>query len=148
MTETVDLQEKSAPSRNAVKLHKFPDRTTSIGEMINSYLQRTEIRINIDLLELGATVLCDRYTFSGIAFTASKGLPYECRSPDVDMPATDLVVTERREKEEIQQRVREQCKIIESENVVQWATIDAGGKGEQVGADILGGGTLNHWLTV
>ena len=63
--------------------------------------RRTGIRTNIDLLELGTTVLCDRYTFYCIAFSASKGLPYECRSPDVDMPATDLVVSRKRKKPQI-----------------------------------------------
>ncbi|SJL17786.1 related to thymidylate kinase [Armillaria ostoyae] len=170
-TQTADLREKLAASGNAVKLHKFPDRTTSIGKMIDSYLQskselddhaihllfsanRWELASTIEgLLESGTTVLCDRYAFSGIAFSASKGLPYEwCRSPDIGLPAPDLVLflditpekarerggygNERYEKEEMQRRVREQYKRIESENVVQWATIDAGREREQVAAEI------------
>ncbi|KAK0185074.1 thymidylate kinase-domain-containing protein, partial [Armillaria mellea] len=170
-TQTADLREKLAASGNAVKLHKFPDRTTSIGKMIDSYLQskselddhaihllfsanRWELASTIEgLLESGTTVLCDRYAFSGIAFSASKGLPYEwCRSPDIGLPAPDLVLflditpekarerggygNERYEKEEMQRRVREQYKRIESENVVHWATIDAGREREQVAADI------------
>ncbi|SJL12421.1 related to Thymidylate kinase [Armillaria ostoyae] len=155
------------PHRDALP----PYRTTSIGKMIDSYLQskselddhaihllfsanRWELASTIeDLLESGTTVLCDQYAFSGIAFSASKDLPYEwCRSPDVGLPAPDLVVylditpekvrqrgeygNERYEKEEMQRRVREQYKRIESENVVQWATIDAGREREQVAADI------------
>ncbi|KAK0444726.1 thymidylate kinase-domain-containing protein [Armillaria borealis] len=170
-TQTADLREKLAASGNTVKLHKFPDRTTSIGKMIDSYLQskselddhaihllfsanRWELASTIEgTLESGTTVLCDRYAFSGIAFSASKGLPYEwCRSPDIGLPAPDLVLflditpekarerggygNERYEKEEMQRRVREQYKRIESENVVQWATIDAGREREQVAADI------------
>ncbi|KAK0238408.1 thymidylate kinase-domain-containing protein [Armillaria nabsnona] len=170
-TQTADLREKLAASGNAVKLHKFPDRTTSIGKMIDSYLQskselddhaihllfsanRWELASTIEgLLESGTTVLCDRYAFSGIAFSASKGLPYEwCRSPDIGLPAPDLVLflditpekarerggygNERYEKEEMQRRVREQYKRIESENIVQWATIDAGREKEQIAADI------------
>ncbi|KAK0443619.1 thymidylate kinase-domain-containing protein [Armillaria borealis] len=160
-TQTADLQDKLAAST----------QTTSIDKMIDSYLQskseldgyvihlsfsanRWELASTIeDLLESGTTVLCDRYAFSGIAFSASKGLPYEwCRSPDVGLPAPDLVVflditpekarqrgeygNERYEKVEMQWRVREQYKRIESENVVQWATIDAGREREQVAADI------------
>ncbi|KAK0207680.1 thymidylate kinase-domain-containing protein [Armillaria fumosa] len=170
-TQTADLREKLAASGNAVKLYKFPDRTTSIGKMIDSYLQskselddhaihllfsanRWELASTIeDLLESGTTVLCDRYAFSGIAFSASKGLPYEwCRSPDIGLPAPDLVLflditpekarerggygNERYEEEEMQRRVREQYKRIESENIVQWATIDAGREREQVATDI------------
>src|SRR5260370_20988017 len=52
------------------------------------------------LLTSGTTVICDRYAFSGIAFSASKVtpagqplLPFEwCRSPDVGLPAPDLVI--------------------------------------------------------
>ncbi|KAK0497470.1 thymidylate kinase-domain-containing protein [Armillaria luteobubalina] len=170
-TQTADLREKLVASGSAVKLHKFPDRTTSIGKMIDSYLQskselddhaihllfsanRWELAFTIeDLLESGTTVLCDRYAFSGIAFSASKGLPYEwCRSPDIGLPAPDLVLflditpekarerggygNERYEEEEMQRRVREQYKRIESENVVQWTTIDAGREREEVAADI------------
>ncbi|KAK0203189.1 thymidylate kinase-domain-containing protein [Desarmillaria ectypa] len=170
-TQTADLREKLEASGNAVKLHKFPDRTTSVGKMIDSYLQskselddhaihllfsanRWELASTIEgLLESGTIVLCDRYAFSGIAFSASKGLPYEwCRSPDIGLPAPDLVVflditpekarerggygKERYEKEEMQQIVREQYKRIESEDVVQWATIDAGREREQIAADI------------
>ncbi|KAK0457395.1 thymidylate kinase-domain-containing protein [Desarmillaria tabescens] len=168
-TQTADLRDKLAASGNAVNCTNFLvgiHRTTSIGKMIDSYLQskselddhaihllfsanRWELASTIEgLLESGTTVLCDRYAFSGIAFSASKGLPYEwCRSPDVGLPAPDLVVflditpekarerggygNERYEKEEMQQRVREQYKRIESENVVRWATIDAGREREQ-----------------
>lgn len=78
----------------------------------------------------GTAVVCDRYAFSGIAFSASKvdssGAPilsFEwCRHPDVGLPAPDLVLffditpekarerggygEERYEKEEMQLRVR------------------------------------------
>ena len=60
-------------------------------------------------LESGVTIICDRYTFSGIAFSAAKSLPslstipedgpttstltYEwCRAPDTNLPSPDLVV--------------------------------------------------------
>ena len=82
------------------------------------------------MLFAGTTVVCDRYAFSGIAFSASKVdsngapiLPFEwCRNPDVGLPAPDLVLffditpekarerggygEERYEKEEMQLRVR------------------------------------------
>jgi len=89
------------------------------------------------LLDSGTVVICDRYAFSGIAFSASKALlqksspstssplTYEwCRAPDVSLPAPDLTLfldispeqaakqregygEERYEKLEIQARVRE-----------------------------------------
>ena len=89
------------------------------------------------LLDSGTTIVCDRYAFSGIAFSASKALlqkssssasselTYEwCRAPDVSLPAPDLTIfldispdqaakqregygEERYEKLEMQARVRE-----------------------------------------
>ena len=57
------------------------------------------------LLDSGTTIICDRYAFSGIAFSASKALlqkpstsassqlTYEwCRAPDVSLPAPDLTL--------------------------------------------------------
>lgn len=45
-------------------------------------------------LKSGITVICDRYAFSGIAFSAVKpGLSYEwCKAPDISLPAPDLVL--------------------------------------------------------
>jgi len=38
-------------------------------------------------------VICDHYAFSGISFSASKGLSLEwCRSPDVSLSAPDLTL--------------------------------------------------------
>ena len=88
-----------------------------------------------NLLISGTLVLCDRYAFSGIAFSSAKhslrdtfpsthgdALPW-CRAPDISLPAPDLTIflditpehaklrdgygEERYEKEEIQKRVRE-----------------------------------------
>ena len=94
-------------------------------------------------------VICDRYAFSGIAFSASKGLPYEwCRSPDIGLPAPDLTLfldispekarerggygEERYETERMQQRVGEIFERINHEmngisesGLGKWVTIDA-----------------------
>ncbi|KAF8426041.1 thymidylate kinase-domain-containing protein [Tirmania nivea] len=96
---------------NAV-LQKFPDRTTPIGTMIDSYLRsgsdledhaihllfsanRWELANKIQtLLSTGYTVLLDRYIHSGIVFTtAAKSLllPW-CRSPEIGLPQPDLVL--------------------------------------------------------
>jgi len=139
----------------SVQLLKFPDRSTPIGQLIDSYLRsqsdmddhtihllfsanRWEISSRIkSLLDSGTTIVCDRYAFSGIAFSASKALlqrapsstssplTYEwCRAPDVSLPAPDLTLfldispeqaakqregygEERYEKLEMQVRVRE-----------------------------------------
>ena len=71
----------------------------------------------------GTSVLVDRYAFSGVAFTAAKGLDLEwCKNPDRGLPKPDLVLQldvdeetakkrggfgeERYEKVEFQRQVR------------------------------------------
>ncbi|KAJ8516882.1 hypothetical protein ONZ45_g5869 [Pleurotus djamor] len=140
-TQCSTLLERLEASKIEAKLIKFPDRTTKIGQMIDSYLKsesdldnhlihllfsanRWELASSIErTLNEGSLVLCDRYAFSGIAFTASKGLSYAwCRSPDIALPAPDITLflditpekakerggygEERYEKEEMQKKVR------------------------------------------
>ncbi|KAJ1957066.1 hypothetical protein EC988_001025 [Linderina pennispora] len=92
------------------KLLKFPDRTTAIGQMINGYLtQKTQLSDEAvhllfsanrweameDIraeLEAGTTLVVDRYAFSGVAFSACKGLSMKwCKAPDVGLIAPDRV---------------------------------------------------------
>jgi len=121
-TQTSLLHDRLQSSGVPVKLLKFPDRTTAIGKMIDSYLRsqsdlddraihllfaanRWELASTITtLLASGTTVLADRYAFSGIAFSASKvpspsspspspPLTYEwCRNPEIGLPAPDLTL--------------------------------------------------------
>lgn len=108
-------------------------------------LNRTRIYA---LLNAGVSVVADRYAFSGIAFSASKGLSFEwCRSPDIGLPAPDLTIFldvdpevararggyggERYEKEEMQRQVRGWFKHIEAEMADttadgKWVTLNAG----------------------
>ncbi|KAJ2000803.1 Thymidylate kinase [Coemansia thaxteri] len=92
------------------KLVKFPDRTTAIGKMIDSYLtQKTQLsdeaihllfsanrweamrQMRADL-ESGITLVVDRYAFSGVAFSAAKKLDFKwCKAPDVGLIAPDRV---------------------------------------------------------
>lgn len=120
----------------------FPDRTSPTGLLINAYLTQKETKLSDEAIHLlfsanrwekadeikkdldeGFTIVCDRYAFSGIAFSVIKGLSWEwCKSPDVGLPRPDLTVflslnpdqarrrsgfgTERYETNEIQERVR------------------------------------------
>ncbi|KAF9529641.1 thymidylate kinase-domain-containing protein [Crepidotus variabilis] len=147
-TQTTRLYDRLKEAGVAVELIKFPDRTTAIGKMIDSYLRSTselddraihllfsanrwELASTIEKhLNAGTAVICDRYAFSGIAFSASKitptgepALSFEwCLNPEKGLPAPDLVLflditpeiarkrggygQERYEKEEMQFRVR------------------------------------------
>ncbi|EPE02824.1 thymidylate kinase [Ophiostoma piceae UAMH 11346] len=128
-----------------VEVMRFPDRTTPIGQMIDSYLKS---QANMDdhvihllfsanrweavkkikaLLESGTTIVCDRYYYSGMVYSAAKqnpalSLPW-ARAPEVGLPRPDLVVflnlkedeakkrggwgDEKYEKAEMQRKVRE-----------------------------------------
>ncbi|KAI0306029.1 thymidylate kinase-domain-containing protein [Multifurca ochricompacta] len=146
------------------------DRTTGTGQMIDAYLRGTselddraihllfsanrwEAASALEAhLAAGTTVLCDRYAFSGVVFSAAKGLPLAwCRAPDVALPAPDLTLfldltpeqaatrggygAERYEKEEMQARVRTLFKSMGSETR-GWMTIDAGLDRDAVAQDI------------
>ncbi|XP_030028995.1 thymidylate kinase isoform X2 [Manduca sexta] len=46
----------------------------------------------IKTLEAGTTIILDRYCYSGVAFSAAKGLDLKwCKSPDVGLPKPDKV---------------------------------------------------------
>lgn len=108
-------------------------------------------------LNAGVTLLCDRYAFSGIAFTLAKGLPFEwCLYPDIGLPAPDLILffdvspevakqrggygEERYEKEEMQKKVRTAFKRIattaQGKDDGKWVEVDAGRDIYQVGEDV------------
>ncbi|KAL0228252.1 hypothetical protein RCL1_004395 [Eukaryota sp. TZLM3-RCL] len=89
----------------------FPDRTTSTGVLIDKYLKRelslddweihdlyAENRVEkmshmINLLESGVNIICSRYAFSGIAYSASKNLNFDkCVAADAGILAPDLVL--------------------------------------------------------
>ncbi|KAJ7352637.1 thymidylate kinase-domain-containing protein [Mycena albidolilacea] len=171
-TQVATLQTRLETEGIPVKLFKFPDRTTTIGQMIDSYLRsqselddhvihllfsanRWELAASIEqLLAAGTTVLCDRYAFSGVAFSTAKGLSLEwCRSPDISLPAPDVTLflnitpeqarsrggygEERYEKEELQRKVRDVFQQISSEfTEATWVTIDAGREREDVAEDV------------
>ena len=139
----------------------FPNRTTAVGSLINSYLQSEHelddaavhllfaanrweaVKSLKSRLNVGETVVCDRYAFSGVAFTSAKGtLSLEwCKNPDRGLPAPDAVIyldvtsdvarqrccygEERYEKEEFQNKVRNVFEKLRSEDAGMWHVIDA-----------------------
>lgn len=137
---------------------KFPDRTTPIGKMINDYLidsnvvvedhvihllfsaNRWELmpRMN-ELLNSGVTLVVDRYTFSGVAFSSAKpnmSLDW-CQQSERGLLRPDLVFyltiptdvaskrrlfgSERYEKENFQSRVAEKFSELRDDT---WIEID------------------------
>ncbi|KAL9191177.1 hypothetical protein ACHAXT_000883 [Thalassiosira profunda] len=144
----------------ATVAYRFPDRTTQVGGLIDNYLQssvQTDDRaIHLlfsanrweaaprlaETLAAGTNVVCDRYAYSGVAFTSAKRaedrssmsggeLSLEwCMSPDVGLPAPDAVIFldldqdeaekrggyggERYEKRDLQIRVRQRFAELQS----------------------------------
>eukprot|EP00262_Sarcandra_glabra_P006543 TRINITY_DN1887_c0_g1_i5.p1 TRINITY_DN1887_c0_g1~~TRINITY_DN1887_c0_g1_i5.p1 ORF type:complete len:231 (-),score=20.86 TRINITY_DN1887_c0_g1_i5:359-1051(-) len=95
----------------SVESWRFPDRTTCVGEMISSYLanksqlddrtihllfsaNRWEKRSLMESkLRSGINLVVDRYSYSGVVFSAAKGLDIEwCKAPEMGLLAPDLVV--------------------------------------------------------
>jgi dTMP kinase len=90
---------------------RFPDRKTASGKVLDAYL-RSEAKLDDravhllfsanrweaaalmrDELEQGTTLVVDRYAYSGVAFTAAKGIDVTwCKAPDVGLPRPDVVV--------------------------------------------------------
>ncbi|KAF3054032.1 Thymidylate kinase [Didymella keratinophila] len=113
-TQCQMLVEALQKEGQSVMFMRFPDRTTPIGQMINSYLSgeseqedhvihllfsanRWEAVPKITkAIEQGTTVIIDRYYYSGIVYSAAKQNPSMtldwCRHPDVGLPRPDLVL--------------------------------------------------------
>lgn len=114
--EGIDRSGKSTQARKLVESIEgacymaFPNRNTLIAGMIDSYLKssvnlddysvhllfvanRWECRGQIlDWIHDGKTVVLDRYSYSGIAYSAAKGLDMEwCKGPETGLPKPDKV---------------------------------------------------------
>jgi dTMP kinase len=90
---------------------RFPDRTTPIGAQLNALLQgqlslelhashllfaanRWELQKKIAaMLDSGKTVVCDRYSGSGVAYSVASGLSQEwCLAMERNLLVADLVI--------------------------------------------------------
>lgn len=107
-------------------------------------------------LEAGTTLVCDRYAFSGVAFTSAKpGFDLDwCKQPDAGIPVPDLLLhlelpaseaearggfgEERYEVSEFQATVKQQFqKMYETLDAVTPTIIDVSGKSiDGLGAEI------------
>jgi dTMP kinase len=118
---------------------RFPNRDTEIGRIIDRYLRREmaltdetihllfscdryEKRALINELRKEKILLSDRYSMSGIAFSARKGLDLEwCKSADMLLPRPDLVVFLDVPSEELIRRGGFGDEIYESREIQQEA---------------------------
>lgn len=171
-TQTGKLAEHLATKVKTEKIN-FPDRTSAIGQMINSYLtsdsnlndqtihllfsaNRWEAAKDIESkLAAGCTLVCDRYAYSGVAFSAAKGMDQNwCKTCDNGLPAPDVIIyldmpveeaatrgqfgEERYEKIDFQMKVREQFMNLKAadDGKLSWYTIDARNTIDEIHAEI------------
>ncbi|XP_040828340.1 thymidylate kinase isoform X1 [Ochotona curzoniae] len=94
------------------ELLRFPERSTEIGKLLSSYLEKKSdmedhsvhllfsanrwerVPFIKEKLSQGVNLVVDRYAFSGVAFTSAKenfSLEW-CKQPDVGLPKPDLVL--------------------------------------------------------
>ena len=151
---------------------RFPDRTTPIGQTIHGYLndqlQQEDHVIHLlfsanrwerahaieEAMLRGATVVIDRYYYSGCVYSAAKRNPSMdlawCRRPEVGLPRPDLCLFldvspeqaarrggyghERYEQAGLQTRVRELFEELQShdDERADIVRIDADGNVEEV----------------
>ncbi|XP_005411178.1 PREDICTED: thymidylate kinase isoform X1 [Chinchilla lanigera] len=120
--EGVDRAGKSTQSRKLVsalcaaghraELLRFPERSTEIGKLLSSYLEKKseledhsvhllfsanrweQVPLIKEKLHQGVTLVVDRYAFSGVAFTSAKEnfSLHWCKQPDVGLPKPDLIL--------------------------------------------------------
>lgn len=106
------LQKQGLPTKSLA----FPDRSTKIGDTINAYLtsqqqipdetvhllftaNRWEYQKQIKhLLLSGTTIVADRYSYSGVAYSSAKGLAYDwCMGSERGLIRPDVVFYMRNE---------------------------------------------------
>jgi len=153
------LLAKKLEQEGSVKWMCFPNRATATGMLIDMYLRRMielpdetihllfsanrwESALSIvETLNSGTSIVCDRYAFSGVAYTAAKGLDLSwCQTPDIGLPVPDGVFfmyidasvgasragfgDERYENADMQTRVREEFRQPRIRAGVDWNDVD------------------------
>ncbi len=119
-TQIERLKEIYANDENVVFM-RFPDRTTTTGKLIDAYLRETggpdsgdseasavsdqvihllfsanrweKAELIKSYINSGKTVICDRYAYSGVAYSVTKGVDFDwCVDPDRGLPRPDTVI--------------------------------------------------------
>mmetsp|Transcript_14760 Transcript_14760/g.57896 ORF Transcript_14760/g.57896 Transcript_14760/m.57896 type:complete len:227 (+) Transcript_14760:150-830(+) len=159
---------------------RFPDRSTEVGHVLDLYLSKklplADEGLHLvmsanrwekkDLIEeslaAGKMVVCDRYCFSGVAYSWAKGKPNMteswCKAPDSGLPQPDLVLfldldpaaasarasygDEIYEESDFQKRVREKYRLLREVDAADplertWTVLDAARPLDAVLADAL-----------
>ncbi|KAG7456599.1 hypothetical protein MATL_G00237560 [Megalops atlanticus] len=145
-TQCMKLVQALQQSGRPAEMIRFPDRTTKIGQLISSYLEkkqnledhtvhllfsanRWELEPLIrEKLQQGISLVVDRYAFSGVAFTSAKpGFSLQwCMNPDIGLPKPDL------------RTVLQRFQQLMKDPSLNWQVIDAARSVEEVHLEIRG----------
>ncbi|KAM4863839.1 thymidylate kinase-like [Urocitellus parryii] len=111
-TQGLQLVAALCAAGHRAELLRFPERSTEIGKLLSSYLEKKSeledhsvhllfsanrwehVPYMKEKLSQGVTLVVDRYAFSGVAFTSAKknfSLDW-CKQPDVGLPQPDLIL--------------------------------------------------------
>ena len=148
--EGIDQSGKSTAARRVKELlnekgkqviiQSFPDRSNETGKLIDYYLHnktcqlsqqaihllysanRWELSQKIkEHLENGVNVICDRYLFSGIAYSVASGLDKEwCLACDKGLPEPDVVIFFDLSLEEAQKRRRTLSRDVDNYETIEF----------------------------
>mmetsp|Transcript_14607 Transcript_14607/g.24911 ORF Transcript_14607/g.24911 Transcript_14607/m.24911 type:complete len:161 (+) Transcript_14607:15-497(+) len=111
-TQSAQLVAHLAAQGAKTRKINYPNRESQTGQLLNQYLTNSEMKLNDEAVHLlfsmnrweqkdeliadlraGVNVVCDRYAYSGVAYTASKGLDFEwCLNGDRGLLKPDLVI--------------------------------------------------------
>lgn len=157
-TQCKKLVETLRDSGHQAIYMNFPNRATPSGKLIDSYLtnksdftdegihllftlNRWEAKKEMETKLLkGTTIIVDRYSYSGVAFSSAKGLKFDwCKAPETGLLKPDLVLyltlstealskrvgfgEERYETPELQKKVSEM--FLRLKDDVSWTVVDA-----------------------
>merc|ERR1719410_2781521 len=109
----------------------------------------------VEDLGTGKSIVCDRYAFSGVAYSAAKGLDFAwCQAPDCGLPCPDAIFfmqvdpkvgasranfgDERYENADMQARVRSEFQLPRLHDTVNWNIVDGGRDIEEIREEIRG----------
>ncbi|KAK4874429.1 hypothetical protein RN001_013789 [Aquatica leii] len=171
-SQTMKLVESLQQKNIKAERMAFPDRTTWTGQVISNYLADKNCKLNDQAIHLlftanrwenvekmkeklssGITLVVDRYFYSGVAFSAAKGMSIDwCLQPEIGLLKPDKVLflriksdtqksrpgfgEERYETSVMQQKVNKiYDKFSQSED--NWKIIDANSSFDEVHEDLL-----------
>ncbi|XP_048200308.1 thymidylate kinase isoform X2 [Perognathus longimembris pacificus] len=156
--EGVDRAGKSTQGRKLVsalcaaghraELLRFPERSTEIGKLLSSYLEKKneledhsvhllfsanrweQVPLMKEKLSQGVTLVVDRYAFSGVAFTSAKELQL------VDAAARGEFGQERYENGASQERALQCFHQLMRDTTLNWKVVDASKSIEDIHQEI------------